>query len=224
MSEPGWTMPASRPRALAKGSPGAAHHHPETKLAPSVRASMAAMRSVTAPALLLSLALVLGPAPTLADAEPGGAPRRSATLKSKKGKLSTVHLIRASRIDKDEKKGIPGGLALMFVIVRGPSSSGLFTLTELRDFKLDGASYAATTFKKTGRKFEPETAIENPEKVGVRGLSPDGGAVMQTALFGVPLPSRGKARFTLKVGWGKETEPFEFSLDLASLKESRGDR
>src|SRR5437879_2713508 len=84
------------------------------------------------------------------------------------GRQSTVTLLAGGRLrearDADGNQS-PAGLVFSFLVVRKPGVRGHFTLTELRDFTVDGERYASLTKRSAGRDFEPMTNIYDPGRV-----------------------------------------------------------
>lgn len=143
--------------------------------------------------------------------------------------LSTVTLLEVTPLPQDRSPTSekPDGLVFIFLVVSRHPSPGLPTLTELRDFELDGESYRELTASKLGRAVEPETVIEDvpdfisktrpdlaPRIVVPAGLE---AVVLTTTIAGAPLPATGRCRVVLKVGWDKKTEPFAFAFDIAQV-------
>ena len=111
-------------------------------------------------------------------------------------------------------------------------------MQELRDFTIDGISYAQATKEKLGLSVEPKTVIVDSYKLVEE--DPDlkdivknekSGIVMQTIIFGSELPQKGKVSVTVQVGWGdvdkeknsssnEKIEDFNFEFNLSELAES----
>jgi hypothetical protein len=137
------------------------------------------------------------------------------------GELSTVTLVAVERLP--EKDG-PPGLAFTFLAVRTPKASGEFTLSEPRDFEIDGRSYTGLTKAASGKVLEPMTTIygvadfvkarpDLAKAVGPAG-SPDDRVVLHTAIPGTELPAKAPGRIRIEIGWDTRTEPFEFEFSV----------
>lgn len=173
--------------------------------------------------LLLSLCLIAQGEASVPKATRGYRP-----LATRSGKLSIVHLLEVRRINAQgaAEHGAPGGVQLTFLVVRQPQVEGQLTLSELRDIEIDGSKYSVTTASALdGRKFEPQTTIDNPPNAriaagAVGALVPLDGktaVVVRTELFGQPLPGEGQMTVRFEVGWGKRTEALVFSRALDQL-------
>lgn len=120
----------------------------------------------------------------------------------------------------------PDGLTFVFLVTRKPKAEGYFTLTELRDFRLEGASYSELTYAQLGRHFEPDSNIFAPKQVHL-GRGPTvaqeyrtddaHSAVLITTIVGAPLQSHRTIRVVAKVGWGNDTEPFPFEIEMERI-------
>lgn len=148
---------------------------------------------------------------------------------TQEGRLSTVRLIRAWRLDANALalRGAPDGVGFEFLIVRKPGVEGHFTITELRDVTVEQQGYQQRTREAANTVFEPRTVVDDLKDVRTSegqsldeayGIPEEGASVMRTLLFGASLPWSGALRVVPKLGWGNETEPFEFNLRLDDLR------
>lgn len=164
-------------------------------------------------------------------------------LKAKKTKETKVEAIYIEKIsvtapDGNGKEHELEGLAFLFEITKLKKNDKVLCMQELRDFTIDGISYAQTTKEKLGISVEPKTVIEDSYKLAEE--NPDlkdiiknkkSGIVMETAIFGADLPQNGKVSVTVQVGWGdvdkekntssnETTEDFTFEFNLSDFFES----
>jgi hypothetical protein len=148
------------------------------------------------------------------------------------GKLSAVTLFDVSRLpatsDVKQAPGYEDGLVFYFAIVRRPTVSGLFNLTELQDFSIAGRKYSELTLERIGRRFEAITIIEDPAdfKTKIRpdlaSVVPSGAndndVIMYTVISGARLPVGAEAEVAIDVGWGDESEKFRFLFKIPVKK------
>ena len=161
-------------------------------------------------------------------------------LKAKKTKETKVEPIYIQKIeasakgDNGEEKKLEG-LMFLFEITKLRKNDKHFYLQELRDFKIDGISYAQITKEKTGLVIEPHTEILESYKLIERNPSaknivknPKKGIIMQTVIYGAELPKSGNVTVTAQVGWADlneekngmvngKIEDFVFEFDLSAL-------
>ena len=164
-------------------------------------------------------------------------------LKAKKTKETKVEPIYIQKIDtavdgKDGEKINLEGMVFLFEITKLKKNDKVLCMQELRDFTIDGVSYAKITNEKMGLSVEPKTVIVDSYKLVEE--DPDlkdivknekSGIVMQTIIFGSELPQKGKVSVTVQVGWGdvdkeknsssnEKIEDFNFEFNLSELAES----
>ena len=170
--------------------------------------------------LLLSLAVAAASA-----AEESG-------VTTREGKLSSVELIEITSANRDrpwpELVGAPDGLRFIFMVFRKPGVRGLFTLREVRDFKVDRQSYRELTRRVTAREFEPTTTVwsvrqflgtQRPDLTSRIPIVADREAnVLVVTIGGMALPAEGRCDITIEVGWGSGTEQFSFSRGMVQIK------
>ncbi len=173
------------------------------------------------------LVLMMFSSAVLGQLTPGIQPRMA-----QGGKLSTVTLLEVSRPPAtSEVKQPPGsedGLVFYFCIVRRPTVSGLFTMTELRDFSIASRKYSELTLERMGRRFEPVTIVDDPAdfKTKIRpdlasAVPPganDNDVIMYTVISGARLPAGAEAEVVIDVGWGDESEKFRFLFKIPVKK------
>ncbi|MCR5319390.1 MAG: hypothetical protein K6E22_14315 [Treponema sp.] len=164
-------------------------------------------------------------------------------LKAKKTKETKVEAIYIEKIsvtapDGNGKEHELEGLVFLFEITKLKKNDKVLCMQELRDFTIDGVSYAKITNEKMGISVEPKTVIvdsyklveENPDLKGIV-KNEKSGIVMQTIIFGSDLPQKGKVSVTVQVGWGdvdkeknsssnEKIEDFNFEFNLSELAES----
>ena len=164
-------------------------------------------------------------------------------LKAKKTKETKVEAIYIEKIsvpapDGNGKEHELEGLTFLFEITKLKKNDKVLCMQELRDFTIDGISYAQATKEKLGLSVEPKTVIVDSYKLVEE--DPDlkdivknekSGIVMQTIIFGSELPQKGKVSVTVQVGWGdvdkeknsssnEKIEDFNFEFNLSELAES----
>ncbi|MBP5576004.1 MAG: hypothetical protein J6X67_04490 [Treponema sp.] len=166
-------------------------------------------------------------------------------LKAKKTKETKVEpiYIQKMKIDpavdgKDGEKINLEGMVFLFEITKLKKNDKVLCMQELRDFTIDGISYAQATKEKLGLSVEPKTVIVDSYKLVEE--DPDlkdivknekSGIVMQTIIFGSEMPQKGKVSVTVQVGWGdvdkeknsssnEKIEDFNFEFNLSELAES----
>ena len=166
-------------------------------------------------------------------------------LKSKKSKETKVEPVSIEKIsgiaegENGESKDVEG-LAFFFEITKLKKNDKKLYIQELRDFKIDGKSYAATTKEKIGFNIEPQTVLVDSSKLVDKNpaakkfvKNEKSGIIMQTAIFGAELPENGKVTVTAQIGWAGlnegqsdgvdgTIEDFVFEFDLSSLKKADG--
>jgi hypothetical protein len=146
--------------------------------------------------------------------------------------LATVILLEIGKATpeyiKNHMPKAEDGLIFSFLIFSKAGEEGLFSLSELRDFEVDGISYAEITKNKLSTLIEPQTIVEDipdfiakyrpdlKEKINVPDLSE--AVVMITAIGGTKLPPEGKCNVIIDVGWGEKTELFSYEFPLSILK------
>ncbi len=182
---------------------------------------------------LISLLLIMGF--VFADLNASGI-----NLKAKKTKETKVDPIYIQKVEaaaegkNGEEKNLEG-LLFLFEITKLRKNDKHFYLQELRDFKIDGISYAQITKEKTDLVIEPHTEIlesykfieKNPSAKNIV-KNPQKGIIMQTVIYGAELPKSGNVTVTAQVGWAdlneEETEmingkieDFVFEFDLSAL-------
>ena len=120
--------------------------------------------------------------------------------------LSTVTLLEIGKATPEYlEKHMPGaedGLIFVFLIISKEGEKGRGTLSERRDYKVDGISYGKTTKNKLSISIEPPTIMEDitdfiekyrpdlKEKITIPVQSKS--MVMITAIGGAKLPQDGK--------------------------------
>ncbi|MBP5439177.1 MAG: hypothetical protein J6Y30_14500 [Treponema sp.] len=164
-------------------------------------------------------------------------------LKAKKTKETKVEAIYIEKISVTAPDGNGNeheleGLTFLFEITKLKKNDKVLCMQELRDFTIDGISYAQATKEKLGLSVEPKTVIVDSYKLVEE--DPDlkdivknekSGIVMQTIIFGSELPQKGKVSVTVQVGWGdvdkeknsssnEKIEDFNFEFNLSELAES----
>jgi hypothetical protein len=129
----------------------------------------------------------------------------------KVGVHSEVRLLSVQRIPAHALsaagRGIDG-LRFVFLASQMAKSDGSLTLKELRDFTVDGLSYRARIGDESHRNVEPQSFILDPSELlkldaSVGEFLPTGrnAAAIVVDIAGGRLPSRGRVRVTLSVGW-----------------------
>ncbi len=150
-------------------------------------------------------------------------------VSTRKGKLSTVRLLQASKFEgaiegEDGSDVDIEGIVFYFEVSKLREEAKYFTLAELRDFLIDGKSYAELTNASLGVAIEPDTLViesykvyeDEPELRG-RIRDKDNGIIMKTVIFGTALPRKGKVSVKPSVGWDNNVEAFAFSFKLDDL-------
>ncbi|WP_191013768.1 hypothetical protein [Treponema zioleckii] len=165
------------------------------------------------------------------------------SLKAKKTRETKVEPVSIEKIsavaegENGESKELEG-LGFIFEITKLKKNDKKLYIQELRDFKIDGKSYAAFTSENLGLKIEPQTVLvdsskfieQNPYKKNIV-KNKKSGIIMQTAIYGAELPSSGKVSVTAQIGWAGlneeqtdgvdgKIEDFVFEFELSSLKKS----
>ena len=157
-------------------------------------------------------------------------------LKAKKSKNTKVEPVCIQTVNvKHEIYQDLEGILFLFEITKLKNNDKVLCFQELRDFNIDGVSYAQITKEKLGISIEPHTEIlesskfikENP---GAKKIvkNEKNGILMQTVIYGTKLPESGKITVTAQIGWGdvneekteslnSETEDFVFEFELSSL-------
>ena len=142
---------------------------------------------------------------------------------AKSGKVS---LLQVSRLDGANKNGAPDGIMAVFLVTPNSAQKRKFTLTETRDFTLNGKSYAATTQTYLKKTFEPDTTIydvdeyfrDHPEVARVVEAPPSKNGcenvLLTIAIYGMKMPAAGKVQMLVKVGYNLTVEPYAFSFEL----------
>lgn len=154
---------------------------------------------------------------------------QAADQKPQKGKLSRITPALVERFEgvitlQDGSEKDIEGIAFYFEISKINKQSQYLTISELRDFLIEGKSYAQLTKDDFGTEIEPDTEIlssadlieEEPE-LKKKLKDKKKGFVMKTLIYGSPLPESGIVRVTLNVGWDSEMEAFDFAFNLADL-------
>lgn len=149
------------------------------------------------------------------------------------GTMSDVRIIEIARLRPGHLKGkepAKDGLLFVFRIDRLHGHPGYFTLSELRDFTIDGGKYRKPD------NIDPSTLVE-PLTVGdtwtnfIAEYRPDlstyqntradaDSEMMIVEIYGPQLPARGDCKVVIDVGWGKETEKFSHSFRLGDLRQA----
>jgi hypothetical protein len=154
---------------------------------------------------------------------------------TQKGEMSSVLLIEVGLLDDDAIdeyfEGAESGLLFIFYVVRNSNTTGNFTLSELRDFTINGESYTEKTHRDMGRTFEPGTIIEDygdfityyrPDLKDVLPVPSDPSCasvmILRTGVAGSQIPEKGMAEVEIQVGWGKALESFTFQYDIAGIE------
>jgi hypothetical protein len=153
------------------------------------------------------------------------------------GTMSTVTLLSVGReCETGELKGAEwarGCLNFHFAIVRRPEIAGLFTLSELKDFLIDGQKYSALTQRELATRPAANTIVDDPQdyKTKIRpdlasrvpAGGPDNAVVMYTLISGAALQTGARGQVTIDVGWDKQTEllTLDFIVPPANPKRSR---
>ncbi|HBG66765.1 MAG TPA: hypothetical protein DDW78_09875 [Treponema sp.] len=150
-------------------------------------------------------------------------------IKPQKGTLSKVSPVLVEKFEgtmtlQDGSEKDIEGIAFYFEISKINKKSKYFTLSELRDFFIDGKSYAQMTKESLGTDIEPDTEItdssrllaEEPE-LKKRIKDKKNGIVMKTLIYGAALPESGTVRVAVHVGWDSELEEFDFEFDIGDL-------
>src|SRR3954469_12803645 len=154
--------------------------------------------------VLASLFLAFAPSPARAQAVSTSPPVRS-------GAVSTVTLLSVGRdCETGELKRVNSAgdcLNFHFAIVRRPGAAGFFTLSELKDFLVDGQKYSAMTQRALGHKPSANTVVDDPEDYKTRirpdlaSLVPTGSddneALMYTLISGAALQTGARGQLTI---------------------------
>ena len=150
-------------------------------------------------------------------------------VSTKKGKLSIIRLLSASKLEGaiEDEEGFDvdvEGVVFYFEVSKLRDDAKYFTLAELRDFLIDGKSYADLTYDELGVAIEPDTLVI--ESFKVYGSEPelqnrirdkDNGIIMKTTIYGATLPQKGRLSLKTSVGWDNKVEDFSFSFKLEDL-------
>lgn len=147
------------------------------------------------------------------------------------GKMSEVRVIEIARLRADHLRGkepAKDGLLFVFRVDRLPGHPGLFTLSELRDFAIEGVKYRKPEPVDRATLVEPNTVLGTwtnyvaeyrPDLSTYQNARDDADSEMMIVeVYGPGLPAKGKCTVTIDVGWGKETEMFTYSFRLEDLK------
>ncbi len=149
-------------------------------------------------------------------------------------KMSTVYLLGVERTPREELEaefpGAPDGLSFFALVVKKAEAQGFFTLTETRDFLIEGSSYRSRTETRLGRAFEPHTVLDEiseffaarphlprpvlldqENRIQVLDDCAEALAIV-VVIPGSEIPASSRIDVTFKVGWGKEVEPFSFEV------------
>ena len=150
---------------------------------------------------------------------------------SLKGHMSNVQVVEVARIPQVrliDKAPAQDGVIFVFRIDRIPGNDGYFTLSELRDFTINGVKYRKPDNVDIKTLVEPHTTIDEWTDY-ISGYRPDlvkyindanitNSMTMITEIFGPELPTNGSCNVSIDVGWGKETEWFSYNFKLEDLK------
>ena len=162
------------------------------------------------------------------------------SLKAKKTKATKVEPVYIQKIGATAENGEGTqqeleGIFFLFEISKLKKNDRVLYMQELRDFTIDGVSYAQMTQEQLGLEVEPQSEIIESSKLiadnpAIKKIlkNEKNGLAMQTAIYGTALPASGTVTVTLQVGWAElneaktdmvngSTEDFTFTFDLASL-------
>ena len=161
-------------------------------------------------------------------------------LKAKKTKTTKVEPVYIQKIEASvegengETKNFEG-ILFFFEITKLKKNDKVICFQELRDFKIDGKSYAEITKDETGLTLEPQSEFLESYKLIERMPSTKKivknekeGIIMQTYIYGAKLPKKGKVSVTAQIGWAdlnekkteminEEIEDFDFEFELGRL-------
>lgn len=138
------------------------------------------------------------------------------------GKYSVVRLLGVERTDgrhlAAQARGAKDGLTFLFFVGRRPMVEGLFTLNELRDFRIDGKSYRETSTTAIGRPVEPTTTIDDipdfarefPQFAADLPTGYRMAVTMVARIGGSEIDSNAPGQVVVDVGWGGRQERFTF--------------
>jgi hypothetical protein len=135
------------------------------------------------------------------------------------GRLTSTQLIKTERI---QRSGAPDGLAFYFLVTPTGEAFGQFSIRETRDLLLGGQSYRQKTQAELGRRFEPETRIDDPAKFisahpEFRTAMPrteKGALVVSIAIPGAKLPDGAAVTVALEIGYDQQLEKFSFRVPV----------
>ena len=147
------------------------------------------------------------------------------------GSLSEVRIIEIARLRHDHLKGkepAQDGLVFVFRVDRLPGHPGFFSLSELRDFTINGVKYRKPENVDRSTLAEPNTVVGTwtnylteyrPDlRIFQNNRNASDSVMMIVEIYGPRLPAKGDCTVTIDVGWGKETEKFMHSFRLEDLK------
>lgn len=131
------------------------------------------------------------------------------------GRLASVRLVKTERLPPGSA---PDGLAFHFLVSPTPEAFGLFSIRETRDILVGGQSYQEKNQAVLGRRFEPQTRIDDAAKffsghAAFRPLMPKlekGALVLSISLGGAKLPDDGAVGITVEIGFDRQLEQFAF--------------
>ena len=154
--------------------------------------------------------------------------RQPAAPATQSGRLSKVTFLGIERGEVPARPplapGAQDGLVFHFLVEPTSSAEGRFTLSALRDFKVDGRRYSDISEERLGKRFISEAIVDDvsdfmavagprlfervPPKTAERAL------VMSVTISGAPLRDDALGNVQIDVGWGNKTELFDFSFSV----------